>query len=132
MGNQEHQEQSTDLESEILSEEPPSFEEQLDVLDKEFDRSFDGIDAAVLLAEAEIDLSTFLLCVQCQMEQNPKTIESRLIVVTPLERLDEIDLDFLSDEEVLSYLQAEGINCEEIVSKAIQLIEANSVSHSGI
>jgi len=34
MGNQEHQEQSTDLESEILSEEPPSFEEQPDCVNE--------------------------------------------------------------------------------------------------
>ena len=102
MGNEDPQVQSTDLESETISEEPPSFEEKLDVLDKVFDKNVDAIDAAELLAEAEIDLSTFLLRVQYQMEQHPKTIESRLIVVTPLERLDEIDLDFLSDEEVLS------------------------------
>ena len=122
MGNQEPQEQSTDLESDILSEEPPSFEKNLDVLDKVFDKNVDTIDAAVLLAEAEIDLSTFLLRVQCQMEQHPTTIESRLIVVSPLERLAEIDLDFLSDEEVLSYLQAEGINCDLFIDKTCQLI----------
>ena len=44
MGNQEHQEQSTDLESEILSEEPPSFEEQPDLLNKVFDDNIDRID----------------------------------------------------------------------------------------
>ena len=31
MGNQERQEQSTDLESEAIVEEPPSFEEQPDL-----------------------------------------------------------------------------------------------------
>ena len=41
MGNREHQEQSTDLESEILSEEPPSFEEQPDLLNKVFDANID-------------------------------------------------------------------------------------------
>ena len=122
MGNQDPQVQLTDIESETISEEPPSFEEQLVVLDKVFDQSFDGIDAAVLLAEAEIDLSTFLLRVQCQMEQHPTTIESRLIVVSPLERLAEIDLDFLSDEEVLSYLQAEGIDCGLFFDKACRSI----------
>ena len=123
MGNQNPQVQSTDVESETISEEPPSFEETLDVLDKEFNQSFDGIDAAVLLAEAEIDLSTFLLRVQCQMERHQKTIGSYSVAAMPLERLDEIDLDFLSDEEVLSYLQAEGIDCEQFISRTMRLIK---------
>ena len=122
MGNQDPQVQSTDVESEMISEEPPSFEEKLDVLDKVFDKNFDAIDAAVLLAEAEIDLSSFLLRVQYQMEQYPKTIGSNSIAVTPLERLDEIDLDFLSDEEVLSYLQAEGIDCGLFLEKSCRSI----------
>ena len=63
MGNQEHQEQSTDLESEILSEEPPSFEEQPDLLNKVFGANIDRIDAVELLANAEINLSAFALCV---------------------------------------------------------------------
>ena len=60
MGNKDPQAQSTDLESEMISEEPPSFEEKLDVLDKIFDKNVDAIDAAVLLAEAEINLSILL------------------------------------------------------------------------
>ena len=110
MGNQDPQVQLTDIESETISEEPPSFEEQLVVLDKVFDQSFDGIDAAVLLAEAEIDLSTFLLRVQCQMEQCSASIGGLGFSVTPLSELDEASLDSLSDEEVLYYLQAEGIH----------------------
>ena len=122
MSNEDQTNQSTEFESEMISEEPPSFEEKLDVLDKVFDKNVDAIDAAVLLDEAEIDLSTFLLRVQCQMEQYSKTIESRLIVVTPLEQLDEMDLHFLSDEEVLSYLQAEGIDCGLFLDKACRSI----------
>ena len=128
MGNQDPQVQLTDVESELISEEPPSFEEKLDVLDKVFDKNVDAIDAAVLLDEAEIDLSTFLLRVQYQMEQHPKTIESRLTVVTPLEQLDEMDLDFLSDEEVLSYLQAEGINCDIFIDQTCQLLTSKRSS----
>ena len=73
MGNQEHQEQSTDLESEILSEEPPSFEEQPDLLNKAFDANIDRIDAVELLADAEIDLSVFALCVGSHMEYEQKS-----------------------------------------------------------
>ena len=122
MSNEDQQNQSTEFESEAIVEEPPSLEETFEVLDKVFEDNNDGIDAAELLAEAEIDFSEFLQRVQSQMEQYPKTIESRLIVATPLERLDEIDLDFLSDEEVLSYLQAEGINCDAFLDKSYRLI----------
>ena len=122
MSNEDQQNQSTEFESETSIEEPPSLEETLEVLDKVFDDNRDGIDAEKLLADAEIDISEFLQRVQCQMEQYPKTIESRLIVVTPLEQLDEMDLDFLSDEEVLSYLQAEGIDCDCFLDKACRSI----------
>ena len=124
MSNEDQQNQSTEVESETNVEEPPSFEETLEVLDKVFEDNNDGIDAEKLLADAEIDVSEFLQRVKCQMEQYPKTIESRLIVATPLERLDEIDLDFLSDEEVLSYLQAEGIDCGLFLERACRSIRS--------
>ena len=122
MSNEDQQNQSTEFESETIFEEPPSSEETLEVLDKVFEANNYGVDAEKLLADAEIDVSEILQRVKCQMEQYPKTMESRLIVATPLERLDEIDLDFLSDEEVLSYLQAEGINCDMFIDKTCQLI----------
>ena len=126
MSNEDQQNQSTEFESETIFEEPPSSEETLDVLDKVFEANNDGIDAEKLLADAEIDFSEFLQRVQCHMKQYPKTIESRLIVATPLERLDEIDLDFLSDEEVLSYLQAEGIDCGLFLDDICGRIETNT------
>ena len=94
MSNEDQKNQSTEFESEAIVEEPPSFEETLEALEKEIDNNNDSIDAEKLLADAEIDFSEFLQRVQCQMQQYPKTIESRLTVVTPLERLDEMELDF--------------------------------------
>jgi len=128
MSNEDQKNESTEFESESIVEEPPSLEETLEVLDRVFDDNNDGIDAEKLLADAEIDVSEFLERVQCQMEQYPKTTENRLIVVTPLEQLDEMDLDFLSDEEVLSYLQAEGINCDVFIDQTRQLITSKSSS----
>ena len=122
MSNEDQKNQSTEFESETNIEEPPSLEETLEVLDKVFEYNNDGIDAEKLLADAEIDFSEFLHRVQCQMQQYPKTIESRLTVVTPLERLDEMDLDFLSDDEVLFYLRDEGINCDVFLGKACRSI----------
>ena len=128
MGNQEHQEQSTDLESEILSEEPPSFGEQLDVLDKVFDANIDRIDAVELLADAEIDLSAFALCVESHMKYEQKLCKSRCMFEGPLEALFEAELDVLSDEEVLCYLQAEGIDCEQFISRTIHLIKVSLIA----
>ena len=123
MGNQEHQEQSTDLESEILSEEPPSFEEQPDLLNRVFDANIDRIDAAELLADAEIDLSAFALCVGSHMKHEQKSYKSIFMFEASLETLFEAELDALSDEEVLYYLQAEGIDCERFISRTIHLIK---------
>ena len=97
MGNQEHQEQSTDLESEILSEEPPSFEELPDLLNRVFDANIDRIDAVELLADAEIDLSVFALCVGSHMEYEQKSYKSTFMFEAPLEALFEAELDVLSD-----------------------------------
>ena len=121
MGNQEHQEQSTDLESEILSEEPPSFEEQPDLLNKVFDAKFDRVDAVELLADAEINLSAF--CVEPHMEYEHKSYKSTCMFEDPLGALFESELDVLSDEEVLCYLQAEGIDCEQFISRTMHLIK---------
>ena len=127
MGNQEHQEQSTDLESEILSEEPPSFEEQPDLLNKVFDANIDRIDAVELLAQAEINLSAFALCGESHMEYERKSYKSTFMFGASLEALFEAELDVLSDEEVLCYLQAEGIDCGLFISRALQLIAATTI-----
>ena len=123
MGNQEYQEQPTDLESEILSEEPPSFGEQPDLLNKVFDANNDRIDAVELLADAEIDLSAFVLRVESHMEHEQKSYKSTCMFEDSLEALFETELDALSDEEVLYYLQAEGIDCEHFISRTIHLIK---------
>ena len=128
MGNQEHQEQSTDLESEILSEEPPSFEEQPDLLNKVFDANIDRIDAVELLADAEIDLSAFLLRAELQMERQQKSHKSTFMFEDLLETLVESQLDMLSDEKVLCYLQAEGINCEQFISRTMNVIKGNLIA----
>ena len=124
MGNQEHQEQSTDLESEILSEEPPSFKEQSDLLNKVFDANIDRIDAEELLADAEINLPAFVLCVESHMENGQKSYKSTCMFEDSLEALFETELDALSDEEVLYYLQAEGIDCGLFLERACRSIRS--------
>ena len=123
MGNQEPQEQSTDLESDILSEEPPSFEKKLDVLDKVFDKNFDAIDAAVLLAEAEIDLSVILSRAGLWNSSRQKLEESHAILGRKLENLSELELMSLSDTEITCYLEAEKIDCDFFLCQSIERIE---------
>ena len=126
MSNEDQQNQSTEFESENNFEEPPSFEEVLGTLDEVSDDDREGIDAVELLSEAEIDFPEFLHRVQCQMEQYPKTIGCNSFAVTPLEQLAEIDLDFLSDEDVLYYLQVEGINGTQFLDDICERIETNT------
>ena len=128
MGNQEHQRQSTDLESEFLSEEPPSFEEQSDILNKVSDADIDRVDAVELLADAEINLSAFVLCGESHMEYEQKSYKSTFMFEAPLEALFEAELDVLSDEEVLCYLQAEGIDCEQFISRTTHLIKESLIT----
>tara|TARA_B100001105_G_C22060779_1_gene302246 strand:+ start:107 stop:508 length:402 start_codon:yes stop_codon:yes gene_type:complete len=118
MSNEDQHNPSTEFESETIIEEPPSVAETLDVLDKVFDNNNDGIDAEKLLADAEIDFSEFLQRVQCQMEQYSESIGRLGLPARSLEELDETYLDSLSDDEVLYYLQAEGIDCEMFLQRS--------------
>jgi len=118
MSNEDQKIQSTEFESEAIVEEPPSFEETLEALEKEIDNNNDSIDAEKLLADAEIDFSEFLQRVQCQMEQYSESIVRLGLPARSLEELDETYLDSLSDDEVLYYLQAEGIDCEMFLQRS--------------
>jgi len=118
MSNEDQKIQSTEFESEAIVEEPPSFEETLEVLDKEFDNNNVGIDAEKLLADAEIDVSEFRQRGKCQMEQYSESISRLGLPARSLEELDETYLDSLSDDEVMYYLQAEGIDCNMFLQRS--------------
>ena len=119
MGNDNPQELLTDAESEMVSEEPPNREDYLGILDE----VFDGIDAVELLADAEIDLSAFLLRTELQMACQQKSHTSTFVFEGSLGALAEGQLDLLSDEEVLCCLQAEGINCEQFIFRTMEVIK---------
>ena len=124
MGNDNPQELLTDAESEMVSEEPPNREDYLDILDE----VSNGIDAVELLAGAEIDLSAFLLRTELQMACRQKSHTSTLVFEDSLGALAESQLDLLSDEEVLCYLQAEGINCEQFIFRTMEVIKRNLIT----
>ena len=126
MSNEDQQNQSTEFESEMISEEPPSFEEKLDVLDKVFNKNFDVIDAAVLLAEAEIDLSIILSRAGLRNSSRQKLKESHAILGRKLENLSELELMSLSDTEITCYLEAENIDCDVFLYQSVELIESRA------
>jgi len=126
MSNEDQQNQSTEFESEMISEEPPSFEEKLDVLDKVFNKNFDVIDAAVLLAEAEIDLSIILSRVGLRSRSRQKLKESHAILGRNLENLSEFELMSLSDTEITCYLEAENIDCDVFLCQLVDRIESRT------
>ena len=126
MSNEDQQIQSTEFESEMISEEPPSFEEKLDVLDKVFNKNFDVIDAAVLLAEAEIDLSIILSRAGLRSRSRQKLKESHAILGRKLENLSEFELMSLSDTEITCYLEAENIDCDVFLCQLVDRIESRT------
>jgi len=126
MSNEDQQNQSTEFESEMISEEPPSFEEKLDVLDKVFNKNFDVIDAAVLLAEAEIDLSIILSRAGLRSRSRQKLKESHAILGRKLENLSEFELMSLSDTEITCYLEAENIDCDAFLCQSVERIESRT------
>jgi hypothetical protein len=126
MSNEDQQNQSTEFESEMISEEPPSFEEKLDVLDKVFNKNFDVIDAAVLLAEAEIDLSIILSRAGLRSRSRQRLKESHAILGRKLENLSEFELMSLSDTEITCYLEAENIDCDVFLCQLVDRIESRT------
>ena len=126
MSNEDQQNQSTEFESEMISEEPPSFEEKLDVLDKVFNKNFDVIDAAVLLAEAEIDLSIILSRAGLRSRSRQRLKESHAILGRKLENLSELELMSLSDTEITCYLEAENIDCDVFLCQLVDRIESRT------
>ena len=126
MSNEDQQNQSTEFESEMISEEPPSFEEKLDVLDKVFNKNFDVIDAAVLLAEAEIDLSIILSRAGLRSRSRRRLKEGNAILGRKLENLSEFELMSLSDTEITCYLEAENIDCDVFLCQLVDRIESRT------
>ena len=126
MSNEDQQNQSTEFESEMISEEPPSFEEKPDVLDKVFNKNFDVIDAAVLLAEAEINLSIMLSRAGLRNSSRQKLKESHAILVRKLENLSELELMSLSGAEITCYLEAENIDCDAFLCQSVERIESRT------
>ena len=126
MSNEDQQNQSTEFESETNIEEPPSLEETLEVLDKVFNKNFDVIDAAVLLAEAEIDLSIILSRAGLRSRSRQRLKESHAILGRKLENLSEFELMSLSDTEITCYLEAENIDCDVFLCQLVDRIESRT------
>ena len=93
---------------------------------KIFDKNIDAIDAAVLLAEAEINLSIMLSRAGLRNSSRQKLKESHAILVRKLENLSELELMSLSGAEITCYLEAENIDCDAFLCQSVERIESRT------
>ena len=123
MGNQRPEKQLADLESGMISEESPNCGDSSQILDEFDNNQLTAIDVETLLAEAEIDLSAFLSRAKVKIEGLQKLNRPKFAPQQSLETLSETDLMLLSDNEVLCYLEAEGIDCDAFLESACSRIK---------
>ncbi len=123
MGNQRPEKQLADLESGMISEESPNCGDSSQILDEFDNNQLTAVDVETLLAEAEIDLSAFLSRAKVKIEGLQKLNRPKFAPQQSLETLSETDLMLLSDNEVLCYLEAEGIDCDAFLESACSRIK---------
>ena len=123
MGNQRPEKQLADLESGMISEESPNCGDSSQILDEFDNNQLTAIDVETLLAEAEIDLSAFLSRAKVKIEGLQNLNRHKFAPQQSLETLSETDLMLLSDNEVLCYLEAEGIDCDAFLESACSRIK---------
>ena len=123
MGNQRPEKQLADLESGMISEESPNCGDSSQILDEFDNNQLTAIDVETLLAEADIDLSAFLSRATMKIEGLQNLNRRKFAPQQSLETLSETDLMLLSDNEVLCYLEAEGIDCDAFLESACSRIK---------
>ena len=123
MGNQRPEKQLADLESGMISEESPNCGDSSQILDEFDNNQLTAIDVETLLAEADIDLSAFLSRAKVKIDGLQKLNRPKFAPQQSLETLSETDLMLLSDNEVLCYLEAEGIDCDAFLESACSRIK---------
>ena len=128
MGNQRPEKQLADFESGMISEESPDCGDSSQILDEFDNNQLTAIDVETLLAEADIDLSAFLSRATMKIECLQKLNRRKFAPQQSLETLSETDLMLLSDNEVLCYLEAEGINCDAFIEGTCSLIKNRTVT----
>ena len=123
MGNQRPEKQLADLESGMISEESPNCGDSSQILDEFDNNQLTAVDVETLLAEADIDLSAFLSRAKVKIDGLQKLNRPKFAPQQSLETLSETDLMLLSDNEVLCYLEAEGIDCDAFLESACSRIK---------
>ena len=123
MGNQRPEKQLADFESGMISEESPDCEDLSQILDEFCNNQLTAIDVETLLADAAIALSAFLSRAKVKIEGLQKLNRPKFAPQQSLETLSETDLMLLSDNEVLCYLEAEGIDCDAFLESACSRIK---------
>ena len=125
MGNQRTRRRPTDAQWRQLYSSPPDAS-NAPLLDDvmQADRP-DWSAAERLLAEADIDLSGFLASAQKRIETLQRRTGLSPAPGRPIESLTESEFMELTDEDVLCFLEAEGIDCGAFLTRVSELIENN-------
>ena len=125
MGNQRTRRRPTDAQWRQLYSSPPDAS-NAPLLDDvmQADRP-DWSAAERLLAEADIDLSGFLASAQERIQTLQRRTGLSPAPGRPIESLTESEFMELTDEDVLCFLEAEGIDCGAFLTRVSELIENN-------
>ena len=123
MGNQRTRRRPTDAQWRQLYSSPPDAGNAPLLHDVIQAVRLDGNAAERLLAEADIDLSEFLASAQERIETLQRRTGLSPAPGRPIETLTEAEFMELTDNDVLSFLEAEGIDCGAFLTRVSELIE---------
>ena len=123
MGNQRTRRCPTDAQWRQLYSSPPDAGNALLLHDVIQADRLDGNAAERLLASADIDLSGFLASAQERIETLQRRTGLSPAPGQPIESLTEAEFMELADDDVLCFLEAEGIDCGAFLTRVSELIE---------
>ena len=123
MGNQRTRRCPTDAQWRQLYSSPPEAGNAPLLHDVIQADRLDGSAAERLLAEADIDLSGFLASAQERIETLQRRTGLSPAPGRPIETLIESEFMELTDDDVLCFLEVEGIDYDAFVAMATELIE---------
>ncbi len=123
MGNQRTRRRPTDAQWRQLYSSPPDAGNALLLHDVIQAERLDGNAAERLLASADIDLSGFLASAQKRIETLQRRTGLSPAPGRPIETLTESEFMELTDDEVLCFLEVEGIDCGAFLTRVSELID---------
>ena len=127
MGNQRTRRRPTDAQWRQLYSSPPDASNTPLLHDVIQADSLDRNAAERLLEEADIDLSGFLTGARARIETLQRRATPSTALERPMETLTEAEFLDLTDDDVQSFLESEGIDCAAFLVRASGLIDDQTV-----